>query len=167
MVDNGFDLVFYSIERYDGEKPTIYLLGINMRYIAIIFILCSSSVNAAEALLLFGGKNHDEFIGCLNCGKYDDGSVCNKYGDYGSKYSDKSIWNKYGDYGSKYSDKSPWNKYASNPPVIVDKDGGFYGYFAAGKYQNKRTKIESLAYMLDNVDIIVDDLEKARDWWCE
>ena len=65
-----------------------------MRYIAIIFILISSSVNAAEALLLFGGKNHDEFIGCLNCGKYDDGSVCNKYGDYGSKYSDKSIWNK-------------------------------------------------------------------------
>lgn len=65
-----------------------------MRYIAIIFILISSSVNAAEALLLFGGKNHDEFIGCLNRGKYDDGSVCNKYGDYGSKYSDKSIWNK-------------------------------------------------------------------------
>ena len=26
LVDNGFDLVFYSIERYDGEKLTIYLL---------------------------------------------------------------------------------------------------------------------------------------------
>ena len=29
LVDNGFDLVFYSIERYDGEKLTIYLLSLN------------------------------------------------------------------------------------------------------------------------------------------
>jgi hypothetical protein len=46
-------------------------------------------------------------------------------------------------------------------------NGGFYGYFAAGKYQDKRTTIEPLAYMLDNVDTVVDDLERARDWWCE
>lgn len=139
-----------------------------MKYAAIFVILLSSSaVNATEALLLFGGSSHDEFIGCLNCGKYDNGSICNKYGEYGSKYNSKSIWNKYGEYGSKYSNKSPWNKYATNPPVIVDKNGGFYGYFAAGKYQSKRTTIKALAYMLDNVDIVVEDLEAARDWWCE
>jgi len=34
LVDNGFDLVFYSIERYDGEKLTIYLLShhLNVRF---------------------------------------------------------------------------------------------------------------------------------------
>jgi hypothetical protein len=26
------------------------------------------------------------FLGCLNCTKYDAGSVCNKYGEQGSKY---------------------------------------------------------------------------------
>lgn len=138
-----------------------------MKYILLFLTLATSQVYATEALLLFGGKNHDQFIGCLNCGKYDDGSVCNKYGDYGSKYSDKSIWNKYGNYGSKYNDESPWNKYGSTPPVIVDKDGGFYGYFAASKYQDKRTRIKTFVYMLDNVDIFYDDLEKARDWLCE
>lgn len=138
-----------------------------MKHILLFLIIFSSQAFATEALLLFGGKNHDQYIGCLNCGKYDDGSVCNKYGDYGSKYSDKSIWNKYGDYGSKYNDESPWNKYGSNPPVIVDKNGDFYGYFAASKYQDKRTEIKTYVYLLDNVDIVYDDLEKARDWLCE
>ena len=116
---------------------------------------------------MYGGKNHNEFIGCVNCGKYDDSSVCNKYGDFGSKYSDTSIWNKYGDYGSKYSDKSPWNKHASSPPVIVDQDGGFYGYFSANQRQKKRTNIKSLAYMVNNVGIVIEDLEKTRDWFCD
>lgn len=138
-----------------------------MRYMASIFIFLSLSVHAQEALLLYGGKNHDEFIGCINCDKYNASSVCNKYEDYGSKYSDKSIWNKFGDYGSKFSDKSPWNKFASTPPVIVDQDGGFYGYFASNKHEDRRTEIELLVYMLDNVEVVLEDLENARDWLCD
>ena len=142
-------------------------LGITMRLLAFIITLFSSSAFGTEPLLLFGGKSHDVFLGCTNCGKYDDGSICNKYGDHGSEYQDKSIWNKYQAFGSQYSDTSPWNKYAAHPPVIVDKDGGFYGYFASNKYQDKRTAIKSLVSLLDNVDVVNEDLEAARDWLCE
>ena len=86
----------------------------------------------------------------MNCGKYEDGAVCNKYGDH----------------GSKYSALSPWNKYASNPPVIVDQDGGFYGYFTAAKYHPKRTTIEALVYFTDNFGLVVDDPVAASDAFC-
>jgi len=55
---------------------------------------------AAEALLLFDGKTGTEFAGCLNCNRYEESAVCNRYGDFGSRYSDTSIWNRYGKFGS-------------------------------------------------------------------
>ena len=115
------------------------------------------------ALLLFGGHDHGVFLGCLNCSKYDSGSVWNKYGDHGSRYSDTSIWNRYGTYGSKYSDESPWNPYAQNPPVVVDHDGNFYGYFTANRYFQKRTTIPSLLKLLDNYDTITENLDDVID----
>ena len=131
----------------------------------IALSLAAPAANAQE-LLLFSGRNNDTFIGCVNCSKYDSGSICNRYGDYGSKYSDTSIWNRYGTYGSKYNDESPWNKYSSNPPVVVDRDGGFYGYFTANRYESKRTRIPSLLFLTDNVELVVEDLDKARDIYC-
>lgn len=138
-----------------------------MRGLLFIAVLFLSVDSPAAELLLFGGKSHNIFIGCLNCSKHDSGSVCNKYGDQGSKYNEKSIWNNYGDYGSRYSDASPWNKYASNPPAIVDSEGGFYGYFTSNKNYDKRTQIKVLLEITDNVDWLNDDLERARDAFCE
>lgn len=34
------------------------------------------------ALLLFDAETSTQFAGCLNCEKYDDAAVCNKYGDF-------------------------------------------------------------------------------------
>jgi len=138
-----------------------------MRSLIFFFLLATSTFVHSAELLLFAGSSHDIFIGCLNCNKHDSSSVCNKYADFGSKYSDKSIWNKYADYGSKYSDKSPWNKYASNPPVIVDRDGGFYGYLTANKYQSKRTEMEILVQLTNNSDWVIDDIDRARDLFCK
>jgi len=101
----------------------------------------------AQTLLLFGGKNHETFLGCLNCSKYDSGS----------------IWNKYGTFGSKYNSYSPWNKYSNDPPIIVDKDGNNYGYFTANKYFHNRTKDKSLVYILDNYEEVIERLDKIRD----
>jgi hypothetical protein len=56
----------------------------------------------------------------------------------------RSIWNQFGNYGSKFEDTSPWNKFASHPPVIVDPNGGFYGYFTASTFFGKRTTIQPL-----------------------
>ncbi|HKB89655.1 MAG TPA: hypothetical protein VKC60_03945 [Opitutaceae bacterium] len=102
----------------------------------------------SSALLLFGGQGHHVFLGCVNCNAYDSNSVHNEYGTYGSKYSGLSIWNPYGVYGSRYSDDSPWNEYASNPPVVVDNAGNFYGYFTVNVLNPKRTRIRSLLVLL-------------------
>ena len=90
-------------------------------------LLCMVSLQA-QTLLIYGGSDHDVFLGKLNADCYDSESIWNEYGTYGSKYSSKSIWNEYGTYGSEYSSYSPWNEYASTPPVVVDSRGNFYGY---------------------------------------
>lgn len=88
----------------------------------------NSTVSYGTVLMIYGGKDNDEYLGKLNASKYDSESIWNQYGEYGSRYNSKSIWNGYGTYGSKYSSYSPFNNYASNPPVLVDKNGKFYGY---------------------------------------
>jgi hypothetical protein len=118
------------------------------------------------ALLLFGGDGHKTFLGCLNCNQYNSGSICNKYGQQGSKYNSDSIWNKYGNYGSRYSNQSPWNKYASDPPAIVDKEGNFYGYLTANQYNPKRTRIKLYVQLTDLWEEITDDPEPVADRLC-
>lgn len=117
----------------------------------------------AQSILIFGGKNHDVFLGCLNCTKYDNNSIWNKYGDFGSKYNEKCIWNKYSEYSGKYSDFSPFNKYASYPPVLVDADGNFYGYFTANKYKDKRTDLELAIFIVDYWETIKDDISESYE----
>lgn len=128
--------------------------------IVIVFccLLCSIFSFSQKSLHIYGGKDHDVYLGCLNCSKYDQNSIWNQYGTYGSKYNASSIWNKYGDYGGKYSDTSPFNPYASTPPVIVDKDGGFYGYFTVNTYKDKRADFKLVLTIYKYHDEIADDV---------
>lgn len=125
----------------------------------IIFFFNSYSQN----LLIFGGDNHDVFLGCLNCSKYESNSIWNEYGTYGSKYSSTSIWNEYSTYSGKYSSNSPFNSYASNPPVIVDKEGNFYGYFTANKYASKATQNKLALFIIDYWESIKEDVGEYYD----
>ncbi len=147
-------------------KLCIFILS-GCLFLAAAFTFAAPAVNGqtAKALLLFGGKDHKTFLGCLNCVSTSSLSVCNNYGTYGSKYEDDSIWNPYGDFGSKYEDYSPWNKYTDEAPIIVDKDGGSYGYFSLNKYHQDRTRISWLVAILDYQDD-ADDLDKTRDKMC-
>ena len=99
-------------------------------------------------LLLFGGRGHDVFLGCLTCSEYDSGSVRNVYGSYGSKYSSTSVANPYSQYGGKYSDEGACNPYATTPPVVVDRAGNYYGELTMNRYSVKRTRITSLLQWL-------------------
>ena len=140
-----------------------------MKHLLAALLLLSFGSAVAQnnvALLLFGGEGHKTFLGCLNCNQYSSGSVCNKYGQQGSKYNSDSIWNKYGNFGSRYSNQSPWNQYASQPPVIVDKDGNFYGYLTASKYNPKRTTIRLYVQLTDLWEEITDDPEPIADRLC-
>ena len=137
------------------------LLAIFILIISFLFI--SQDIVSAQDLYLYGGQNHDVYLGCLTCNKYDSESIWNKYGAYGSKYNDKSIWNKYGTFGSKYNTYCPWNEYSNNPPVVVDKEGDFYGYFSANKYISKRVTNEWLLEICDNWEWIMDNFDKYVD----
>src|SRR5579864_1290278 len=111
-------------------------------------VYASPPSSATTALLLFGASDHKTFLGCLNCGKFDSGSVCNAFGTNGSKFAADSIWNKFGTFGSKFSSDSPWNKFSSDGPIIVDKEGTSYGYFSANKFHTDRTRIQALVRLL-------------------
>lgn len=125
--------------------------------------LVISALVQGQTLHIYGGNNHDVYLGCLNCNKYDKNSIWNAYGTYGSKYNSNSIWNAYGTYGSKYNSASPWNSYFNDPPVIVDKDGGFYGYFTTNKYKSKRADFDLVEVLYEYHELIRDDVSKWYD----
>ncbi|MEN9547702.1 MAG: hypothetical protein RIR12_293 [Bacteroidota bacterium] len=108
--------------------------------IAFLFITVfySNFSIAQKALHIYGGQSHEVYLGCINCDDYNTNSVWNEYSKYGNNYNVISIWNEYGTYGNEYSQFSPWNEYGSYPPVIVDKEGNFYGYFTINEYKAKR-----------------------------
>jgi hypothetical protein len=134
---------------------------------SLIALVVAATVVPAQTpeLLLLGGDDHKTFLGCLNCGRFDPRSVCNRFGEYGSPFSSQSIWNRFGEYGSRFSPYSPWNRFASNPPVIVDRRGNFYGYFTSNRYHPRRTRIALLLILLDT-DETTEDVERARDLLC-
>lgn len=139
-----------------SNRPTAFALS---------FLLTALSVGpaaSAERLLFFSDKN--TFHGCLNCGRYDDESICNKFGDFGSKYNDDSIWNKFGDVGSKYQDQSPWNKFGKGLK-IVDAKGQYYGRFSSNKYVDDRVRNDALNSWFELFERL-DDLEAVRNMVC-
>jgi hypothetical protein len=85
-------------------------------------------------LMIFGGAGHRVYLGCLNCPSTDTDSVLNSYGTHGNTYSSQSILNHLGDFGSGYSTYSACNEYASDPPVVVDGTGRFYGRLTLNQY---------------------------------
>ncbi|HEX4275843.1 MAG TPA: hypothetical protein VHZ74_10830 [Bryobacteraceae bacterium] len=91
---------------------------------------------ASVALLLFGGEGHKVFLGCLNCSKFDANSVLNQFGQHGSQYATESVFNRYGEFGSAYSTYSACSQYATDPPVIVDQAGRYYGRMTVNRYND-------------------------------
>jgi hypothetical protein len=137
-------------------------------FACLLTLLCSvpsASPEAPKALLLFGGADHDDFLGCLNCADSSPASVCNDLGKYGSSLQRNSIWNSLGNYGSSLSQYSPWNSLAHNAPIIVDKDGKSYGYFSVNALHHDRTRIRWLVAVLDFYDK-EDDLDATKEKMC-
>lgn len=95
--------------------------------------LTATPALAQEAVLLFGGVNHQEFLGCLTCGQYDSNSVWAVYSEFGwnNRYGK---WSRYGDYKSPYNSFSACNAYADDPPVMVDRLGAYYGRLTINAY---------------------------------
>src|ERR1700688_757820 len=55
----------------------------------------SASAGSTVKMMIFGGPEHQTYLGCPNCSQYEADSVYNQYGEHGSRYSSTSIWNHY------------------------------------------------------------------------
>ena len=126
-------------------QPALLLL-------ASVLVMCASSSNAqSPKLMIFGGNDHNIYLGCLNCSEYAPDSVHNQYGQHGSPYSSLSIFNAYGTYGSAYSSDSACSQYATDPPVIVDQNGGFYGRLTLNQRHPQASKNQQIVQWLRGV----------------
>jgi hypothetical protein len=131
-----------------------------MKKIIFLILIAFCQTVYSQQLYIYGGSNHDEFLGCLNSNGYDSNSIWNEYGTYGNSYNSKSIWNEYGTYGSEYSSYSPWNEYATEPPVVVDKEGNFYGYLTVNEYKSQRADFDLALIMYKYYDLIRENVSK-------
>ena len=126
-----------------------------------------SSSSYAEEFLLFGGNNHDEFIGCLICNEFSSDSVCNGFGAYGNEFG-SNMWNEFSSpYGNEFSRSSPWNEFSSSNsvPVLVDRKGNFYGYFTINDTRNDA--VEFASEMRKIFDYYDGNLEEVRKAICD
>lgn len=123
-------------------------MSIKQALAALLFVGISSTAYAEKKIMLFGGASHDVYLGCFNCSDMASDSIHNNIGMYGSDISSTSIFNDISQYGSDISQYSPCNDIASNPPVLVDEDGGFYGYLTLNDIKPKAiTDADILAWL--------------------
>jgi hypothetical protein len=111
----------------------------NIKQLLIVMLLfaVSSTSFAEKKIMVFGGANHNVYLGCFNCSDITSDSVHNDIGKFGSDISSTSIFNDISLYGSDISQYSPCNDIASNPPVLVDEDGSFFGYLTLNDIKSK------------------------------
>lgn len=91
-----------------------------------------------KKIMIFGGKDHKTYLGCLNCAPEESDSIFNKSGEFGNcdnPFADnlycRGPFKNFGPTGP-FHDLSACGSSASNPPVIVDEDGDYYGRFSIG-----------------------------------
>lgn len=90
-----------------------------------------------------------QFLGKITNNIYDNDSLLNKYGPYGSQYSQTSIFNKYSEYGSQYGQYSLNNPYCSVPPKLFI-NGKFFYHVSDNKFISDRISSEIFFYNLQN-----------------
>lgn len=103
-----------------------------------------SAINDGSYLIAQDGQ----FLGKITSNKYDNDSILNPYGPYGSKYSPTSIFNPYSTYGSQYGNFSTNNPYASSPRLFVN--GVFKMHIGVNKYEIPRISPEVFIFNLNN-----------------
>jgi hypothetical protein len=57
-------------------------------YALLVMTVSIPTVGRAQtpALLLYGGGDHQTFLGCVNCSQFVADSICNQFGQFGSEF---------------------------------------------------------------------------------
>ena len=79
------------------------------------------------------------FLGKLKPDRFDNESIFNQFGVYGSQFSPSSIFNKFSTYGNQFNTLSPYNQFSTHPPKIYVK-GKFVAFLT--KNQMKRPRVD-------------------------
>ncbi len=140
-----------------SSRTSIYLR-------AVVLVMCSVLMSCVKTetsprLHLYGGKEHDQYLGCLNCKPIEDTSIWNIYTSYGDVNGSRSIWNKYGAYGETFGRLSPFDPVAGFPPIVLDDEGFSYGYLTIDQYYPDRCQLPAALAIYDNVDEIRKDVQ--------
>ncbi|MAP81081.1 MAG: hypothetical protein CL526_08325 [Aequorivita sp.] len=125
----------------------------------ILFFCFINTIAVSQNLQLYGGADHNEYLGCIDCSNFDLNSIWNPYSNYGNKSSSKSIWNPNGIYGNEFNFYSPWNKHSSIPPIVKNKDGEILGYFTVNKYKGNRANFELAITIYSQYQLIREDVD--------
>jgi hypothetical protein len=117
--------------------------------LAFLLVVCLSLVSlrpaaAAGKIMIFGGQDHRTYLGCLSCSQFSPDSVFNEFSRYGNPFSGQSVFNHFSPYGSLFSPYSACNQYATDPPVLVDEDGLFYGRLTLNLYHRQANRTPDL-----------------------
>jgi len=107
-----------------------------MKKIILSLLILISNLSTAQEILIFGGDNNKEFLGCLSCNEMAGNSVWNEMSQYGWK-NGFGKWNPFGQYKNPYSGYSACNEFTSTGPVLVDREGRFYGRLTMNQFSDK------------------------------
>jgi hypothetical protein len=101
-----------------------------------VFLTGTAAMASGTEVLIFGGQDQDEFLGCLTCDETAPSSVWNEYSQHGWA-NGFGTWNTYGPHASAYFPNSACNEYAANPPILTDRAGNLYGYLSTNEYKSR------------------------------
>jgi hypothetical protein len=93
----------------------------------------------SRKIMIFGGRSHGTYLGCLSCPSSAPDSIFNAYGGYGrcASHADRNLFCRgaFAEFGSSgpFDDASACSSGASDPPVILDEQGTYYGRFSVGE----------------------------------
>ncbi|MCG3150278.1 MAG: hypothetical protein PCFJNLEI_03759 [Verrucomicrobiae bacterium] len=121
--------------------------------VALTACATKSSNNLPPRLGIYGGKNHQVFLGCLVCPDTASDSIWNRMGAKGGIYNSQSIWNWRNPYGDPTSQHSPWNPTATNPPVIFDLHGKRYGRFTINRQHSDFPTDPNIIELINKAEI--------------
>jgi hypothetical protein len=77
------------------------------------------------------------YLGSLNPNNFDQNSIFNQFGPYGSQFSPTSIYNQFGPYGGQFSQMSPFNKFSNSGPIVF-LNGNRIGTLTANPFTPNR-----------------------------
>ena len=122
-------------------------------FLALILTLGSAVQTSAatpQKLMLFGGPDHKQYLGCVVCNEFSSDSICNGFGHYGNEFSTEGMFQEFAGFGNDFSPDSPWNEFSTSTsvPVLVDENGAFFGYFTINESRPDAVKVSQQLHLL-------------------